>query len=615
MTALAGLWTPGTDGRAVRALATVAAALRHRTAGTGTHWHGPGIAMLGDSPQPPWHEGLIADGPLALAFTGCLDDRSKLRGRLAFATSDETASDARLALAAYRAWGTDCVAHLTGEFAFSLWDGAQRHLFCARDRFGVRPLVYTSTPHGFAWASDPAGLLALPEVDRALEPDALADFLLFAYRRDPAGTPYRALRQVPPAHTLLIESSGRVLLRRYWSPAELDLGPTRDDAATHVERVREALARAVTDRTREGNVAILLSGGLDSTSILASATVAVPGALTRAYTVDSRPHFVDDDEPRLAALAAARHRVPIVVHETRDIQPLGDWAHASPPQMAPVYSPYTASHLRLMARVAADGHRIVLTGEGGDPMLLRTPAYVLALLRSGRWGEALRELHGHWRWHRSLRGLGWRSLLPRPAHTRAVPPLPDWFDPQWAAAQGLAERWAAEHGAPAGWPTLNRSALADLHHVAWYEIRFRQDEGPATDAQARYPLFDLRVAAALLATPDALRKRKQVLREALRDRLPLEIVQRPKAPQAGNPLHQWLRRELKAGRLPAPMPYLSGIVDTARYRAALERHVAQPAPFYWDSMPLVLPMALDRWLHGVNMAAPAATLAEVTLPA
>jgi asparagine synthase (glutamine-hydrolysing) len=378
--------------------------------------------------------------------------------------------------------------------------------------------------------------------------------------------------------------------------------------------VREAVDRAVADRTREGNVAIFLSGGLDSTSILASAASNVPGAVTRAYTVDSRPHFPDDEEPRLASLAAAHHHVPIVVHEMRDMQLLDDWALASPPQMAPVYSPYTLNHLRLMERVAADGHRFILTGEGGDPMLVRTPAYVLTQLRHGRWAEALRELRSHWRWHRSLRGLSLRAILRRPARVEG-PPLPDWFDPHWAAEQGLAERWAAERAEPTAPPTLNRSALADLNHVAWYETRFRQDEGPATDAEMRYPLFDLRVVAALLATPDALRKRKQVLREAMRDRLPPEILQRPKTPQYGNPLHEWLRSGFAAGRLPESMPRLAGIVDPARYRTALERHVTQPAPYYWDSLLLVLPMALDRWLHSVKTAAPATAPADVELPA
>jgi asparagine synthase (glutamine-hydrolysing) len=610
MTALAGVWTPGVQGRAARALVTFAGALRHRISDAGAHWHGPDITMLGDSAQLPWDEGLVADGPLVLAFTGCLEDRATLRALLAFSTSTEATSDARLVLAAYRQWGERCVARLTGEFAFSLWDGSQRSLFCARDRFGIRPLVYTAMPQGFAWASDPAGLLALPEFNRALDPDALADFLLFGYHRDPAGTPYRALRQLPPAHTLRVEHSGRLHLRRYWSPAELDAGPTRDDAATHVEQVREALSRAVADRTREGNVAIFLSGGLDSTSILASAATAAPGAITRAYTVDSRPHYADDEEPRLAALAAARHGVPIAVHDMRGTQPLDDWLQASPPQMAPVYSPFTASHLLLMAQVAADGHRLVLTGEGGDPALLRTPAYVTGLLRSGYWAEALRELHGHWRWHRSLRGLGWRSALRRSAGAKPKPALPDWFDPRWAAEQRLTERWTAEHVAPAGPPTLNRSALADLNGVAWYETRFRQDEGSATDVQARYPLFDLRVIAALLATPDALRRSKQVLREAMRDHLPPEIVQRPKTPQHGNPLHGWLRAGHDAGRFPESLPHLACIVDATRYGAALERHVAQPSPYYWDTLLLVLPMALERWLQSVHAAAPVVGAAD-----
>ena len=614
MTALAGVWLPGGAGRAGPALAALAGALRHRLGGDGAIWQGPDIAMLGDAPQTPLREGLIADGELVLAFTGCLDDRARLRTTLAFGASNELTADARLVLAAYRTWGTDCAAHLTGEFAFSLWDGAQSRLFVARDRFGVRPLVYTVLPQGFGWASDPAGLLTLREVDRAIETDALADFLLFGYHRDPAGTPYRALHQLPPAHTLVVESPGRVVLRRYWSLAELDVGSTRDDDVTHIERAREALARAVADRTREGNVAIFLSGGLDSTAILASASAA-PGAITRAYTVDSRPQFAEDDEPRLAALAAAREGVPILVHTMSDLQPLGGWAFASPPYMAPVYSPFAASHVQLMSRVAADGHRIVLTGEGGDGVLVRTPGYVPGLLRRGPWNEALRELRGHWRWHRRLRGLGWGRFLPGAARRHATPPPPDWFDPNWAACQQLTERWAAEYAEPAGPPTLNRSALTDLNHVAWYETRFRQDEGPATDAQMRYPLFDLRVLAALLSTPDALRKRKQVLREAMRDRLPSEILQRPKVPQHGNPLHAWLRAGHSAGRLPEPMPNLAGIVDAALYRAALERHVLQPAPFYWDTLRLLLPMALDRWLHNVHAAEPAASTTEVELPA
>jgi asparagine synthase (glutamine-hydrolysing) len=217
-----------------------------------------------------------------MAITGDvrLDNRVELAQRLGRpGLPGGTLSDGELIIAAYERWGEDCATHLLGDFAFALWDGRQRTLFCARDVFGVKPFYYHQSSDLFAFASDVDGVLSVPGVPTRLNQLRLSDYLL-ALSGDPASTIYEDVSRLPPARTMTVNAGG-ASLRRYWTPdavTELHLGSEEE----YDEAFRHVLEIAVRDRMpSEHAVGAFLSGGLDSSSIVCAAQRQRPEALCR----------------------------------------------------------------------------------------------------------------------------------------------------------------------------------------------------------------------------------------------------------------------------------------------------------------------------------------------
>ena len=171
-----------------------------------------------------------------------------------------TTSDTEVILAAYRRWGADCVDHLRGMFAFAIWDEAKARLFCARDRFGIKPLHFATVGGTFYLASEAKALLPfLPTIDT--DPEALKEYLTFQFCMG-SRTLFKGISQLPPAHTLTV-ANGTVSTRRYWEVYyHLDF----DHSAQYFEtRLRETLEESIALHLRSDvPVGAYVSGGLDS---------------------------------------------------------------------------------------------------------------------------------------------------------------------------------------------------------------------------------------------------------------------------------------------------------------------------------------------------------------
>ncbi len=141
-----------------------------------------------------------------------LVEQLELRGRRRL----RAATDAQLILHAYHVWGEDCPEHLLGDFAFAIWDGRKRSLFCARDHFGVKPFYYARLRSGFIFSNTLDCVRSHPGVSNTLNELAIGDFLLFCCNQDPTTTTFADIRRLAPAHTL---TCGEVTRRpkRYWT--------------------------------------------------------------------------------------------------------------------------------------------------------------------------------------------------------------------------------------------------------------------------------------------------------------------------------------------------------------------------------------------------------------
>ena len=172
-------------------------------------------------------------------------------------------------LHAYAVWDEDLLAHIAGDFSFAIWDSFRGKLFCANDRFAVRPFYYARTQNALIFSNTLESVRLHPEVSSELNEQAIADFLLIGLNWNPATTSFAQIQRLPAAHQLTCVR-GEARARRYWSfPIEEPLRYSRKQ--DYPDHFLELLRSAVCDRMRTNRAGILMSGGLDSTSIAAVA--------------------------------------------------------------------------------------------------------------------------------------------------------------------------------------------------------------------------------------------------------------------------------------------------------------------------------------------------------
>jgi asparagine synthase (glutamine-hydrolysing) len=280
-------------------------------------------------------------------------------------------SDTEVILAAWRRWGGECVSHFRGMFAFALWDESSQTLFCARDRFGIKPFYYMMAGGTFYFASEIKALL--PFVDR-IETDleSFNEYLTFQFCL--AGkTLFKGIRELLPAHTLQIVNE-KLETRRYWEVYyELDFSHT---ARYFKERLQELLADSVRIHLRSDvPVGAYVSGGLDSSAVAALARPHVKGVfLGFNGKFSAGPEY---DESDYAHALAERARMELLEVDISS----GDFIkyfrrviyHLDYPVAGPGSFPQY-----MVSQLAARHRKVVLGGQGGDEVFGGYTRYLIA---------------------------------------------------------------------------------------------------------------------------------------------------------------------------------------------------------------------------------------------
>ena len=210
------------------------------------------------------------DRSLVLVLDGRVDNREELAREVrSRGASPRSLSDAELVLCAYEVWGEQCPEWIIGEFVFFVWDSRNRRLFGARDAVGTRHFYYHAGETWFAFASEIKGLLALGKFEPRLNESRLLDYLVEEFdRSDEVATFYQGISRMPAGHAMSASLDG-TRIWRYWDPGNLEPAryASQDECA---EAFTEQLRIAVKCRLRAvGPVGATLSGGLDSSSIVA----------------------------------------------------------------------------------------------------------------------------------------------------------------------------------------------------------------------------------------------------------------------------------------------------------------------------------------------------------
>jgi asparagine synthase (glutamine-hydrolysing) len=403
-----------------------------------------------------------------------------------------------LILDAYEKWGEDCVKHLFGDFAFAIWDDRRQRYFCARDHFGVKPFYYTYIDNEFAFSTSLNELRLNPRVSNTLNEIAVGDYLLFGVNQDLSTTIFKDIHRLPPGHTLTV-ANGRITTRRYWSPE-----PTTElrfrDPESYVERFSELLSLAVNDRVTTDRVAISMSGGLDSTSLAAIAHSQNKDVHAFAVVYDN---LIPDEERHYATLAANHLGIPIT-HLSADRY---DLFAGELDQPEPFLISALGGQFRDLLRLCANVSPVMLTGYDGDAFM--------NVLQPSRLRGVKKTIK--------------RVLGKRPPDT----PIPEWLDESFAKRTHLSERWKK--------PSVNPASPLNPIWTALFEGY--DPSSTRLNLEVRHPFMDVRLVEYLAAIPAVpWRVNKHILHVAMKDKLPVAVLNRRKTPLAGSPPLQLVRR-------------------------------------------------------------------------
>ena len=511
--------------------------------------------------QPMWNE----DETVCVVFNGEIYNHVALRRELTAAghvfASDH--SDTEVLVHGYEEWGDALPERLNGMFAFAIHDRARNRVFIARDRFGKKPLYYTLSGNTFIFASELSALLVHPEAVATIDTLSLRKY--FAYGFIPAPrTLYRNISKLPGGWTLTFDTAScRVELRQYW---RFLIEPTSDIPRDPVNEWGEelvSLLRAAVERRLMSDVplGVFLSGGIDSSAVLALAAQCVPASQLKtfsigfnepsydesAYARQVATRFGTEHSEKVLSIDAARGLVDEIL--ARLDEPMGD------PSILPTY---------LLSAFARERVTVALGGDGGDELfagydpfkalrmaeiysrVVPRPMHAAIRCVAERLPQSDRNMSLDFRIRRALRGLSSPASAWNPTWLGAleVRELAQLFDEPVAVEDLYSEAIEA-------WDGCAQSSVVD-RTLEFYTRFYLQDNiltkvdraSMMVSLEVRAPFLDIDVVDFVRRIPNTYKyhrgETKYLLKRALERVLPREILYRRKK-GFGIPLKRWLR--------------------------------------------------------------------------
>jgi asparagine synthase (glutamine-hydrolysing) len=499
------------------------------------------------------------DGSIWVVFNGEIYDFQELRRDLIarghrFATNSDTETLVHL----YEDEGVAGITKLRGMFAYAIWDSRKKKLLLARDRFGKKPLYYTQVRQGFYFGSE---LKCLRAAGLPLEMDAEAIrlYLQFGYVPDPWSA-FAGVKKLLPAHWLTLDADGNIETGCYWEvppPCEEDSRLCEADMCAEIRRVFDDSVRM--RMIADVPLGAFLSGGIDSSLVVASMAMQSSSPVRTFAMGFEEQEFNELPYARLVARKyGTEHHEQIVRPDAVDLVPQLIRYFDEP------FSDASAIPTFLVSQFAAQSVKVVLSGDGGDEFFGGYPSFFEAA-RARRFDSIPQfaraclsktaELLPY-----SARGKNLLHAVSRPT------PLERYFESISFSAyslrvEALNPEWILPSGAATLRAIFGRAILPDSYDCVSQAMHFEATAkltgdilvkvdrmSMANSIEVRCPLLDHTLAEMANRIPNRWKmangKGKQILLKALGDRLPPELLTRPKA-GFGIPLAQWLRGPLK----------------------------------------------------------------------
>jgi asparagine synthase (glutamine-hydrolysing) len=313
---------------------------------------------------------MIGNDNNVIVFNGEIYNYKELKTELSSLWDFKTNSDTEVILAAYHKWGVDCLKYLRGMFAFVIWDEKDKKLFCARDRFGIKPFYYTLKNNIFYFASEAKALV--PFIEKDIDINAFKEYLFFQFYLE-GKTLFKDVKELLPAHYIIVNNRG-IKIERYWEVYyDIDFYHTEK---YFIERLRELVEESVKYHiVSDVPVGSYLSGGIDSSliSLLARKYIDYEFAVFHGKFSYSEQY----DESKYAKDVANKGQMKYyeidINHDDfkeniRKVIYYLDFPVAGPGSF-PQY---------MVSKLAAKHRKVVLGGQGGDEIFGGYARYLIA---------------------------------------------------------------------------------------------------------------------------------------------------------------------------------------------------------------------------------------------
>jgi len=479
-----------------------------------------------------------------------------------------SATDTEVIINAYREWGQDCLKKLNGMFAFALWDCHNNSLFIARDRLGIKPLYYTETGLGLAFASEIKALLEIEDVKREIDIEALHQYLSFLWVPDPK-TLFKGIFKLPPGY-YAIYKGGRLQTKQYWD-LRFEVDESRSERYWR-EQVLESLSRAVRlQMISDVPLGAFLSGGVDSSSIVALMSK-LADKQVQTYTIgfkneDLRYDIIPDDVQyarQVGKLFNTLYNETLLEPQVVDLLPRLVYHLDEPIADPAIISSY------LVCRAARETLTVLLSGMGGDEIFAGYPRHlavklaefynlipqaisnrVTAAMRGGGAGRLTALMRNTKKLARSAAQPAKERYLGFGTYFTEDEKYNLYSDGLRSATRGMNpyDKHLEYFDRVKSEDFINQMLYIDIKtFLPCLNLTYTDKTSMATSLEVRVPFLDHELVELTARIPPSLKlrgfKRKYILKRSVERLLPKEIIYRKKAGFSA-PVRAWLVKDLR----------------------------------------------------------------------
>jgi asparagine synthase (glutamine-hydrolysing) len=507
------------------------------------------------------------DGSLWLVCNGEIYNHIELRDQLiSRGHRFRSKTDVEVILHLYEENGPQCVTHLNGMFAFTIWDTRKQVLFAARDHFGIKPFYYTFNGKSFAFASEIKALFRTPLLEPRIDARGLVDYITFQFCLG-TKTLFHNVKRLQPGHMLTIEACGKPTVRKYW---DIDFTIDTDHTEKYFEdQLRELIQDAVRIQLRaDVPVGSHLSGGLDSSTVTCLASLFL-GSPIKTFSGGFRdaPHFDETPYARLVSetVGTEHHEIFPTAQDFVEVMPVLMYQMDEPAAGPGLFPQYFVSKL------ATQHVKVVLGGQGGDEIFGGYTRYLIAYLEQCLKGG----IAGTHEDHKYI--VTFESILPNLRQLQGYEPLLRHFWEEGLFDSEDRRYFRLIDRSPEIRKLINLEHFIDerdynpydefrnvfysadckalINKITWFDMKtllpallqVEDRTSMAVSLESRVPLLDRRIVELVASMPPMIKykggRSKHIFRKVVADFIPPEINSRTDKMGFPVPLSEWYRNE------------------------------------------------------------------------